>query len=136
MDAHESTINSAGDGETHGITPVPVTGAAETEKKLNAVTSEEDKIRQMTLNSANTLPKSVPPQSRGIVIKQPNVSQLMKPENYVIKPEHLGETPDYIDCPYCKSRQRTEVHHQSTSQTSYVTLLTNRNTNFGHILLI
>jgi hypothetical protein len=122
MDNQGSTLNSAYHGETHGITTVPAPNAAGTETKLNTVTSEEDEIRQMTLNTANTSPKPVQSQSTGIVTKQPGIAQGMKPENYIVKPEHLGESPDYIDCPYCKSRQRTEVRHQHTSQTSYVTL--------------
>lgn len=123
MDTQGSTLNSAYPGETHGITPVPAPDAAGTEKKLNAVTSEEDEIRQMTLNTANTFPKSVQSQNTGIVTKQPSMVQGMNPENYLVKPENLGESPDYIDCPYCKSRQKTETRHQHTSQTSYVTLL-------------
>lgn len=126
MDTQGSTLNSASDGQTHGITPAPAPDAG-TDKKLNAVTSEEDEIRQMTLNTANTFPQSVQSQNTGVVTKQPTMAQSMKPENYVVKPEHLGEAPDYIDCPYCKSRQKTEVRHQSTSQTSYVTLFTDRN---------
>ncbi|EHK42070.1 hypothetical protein TRIATDRAFT_84172 [Trichoderma atroviride IMI 206040] len=118
MDAQDATLNSAYHGQTHGITAAPTPNMAGTEKKLNTVTSEEDEIRQMTLNTANTSPKPAQSQSTGIVTKQPSMVQNMKPENYVVKPENLGESPDYIDCPYCKSRQKTEVRHQSTSQTS------------------
>lgn len=129
MDTQDSTLNSDYHGEAHGITAVPAPNAAETDKKLNAVTSEEDEVRQMTLNIANTSPK--PPmllQSPGIVIKQPGMVQEMRPENYVVKLEHLGETPDFIDCPYCKSRQKTVVHHEPTTQTTYVTLLIHQST--------
>ncbi|KAL7919139.1 hypothetical protein ACQKWADRAFT_302139 [Trichoderma austrokoningii] len=118
MDTQGSNLNSVSEGQTHGITPAPAPNAEGTEKKLNAVTSEEDEIRQMTLNTTNTLPKLVQSKNTGVVTKQPPMVQGMKPENYVVKPEHLGEAPDYIDCPYCKSRQKTVVHHQSTSQTS------------------
>ena len=34
--------------------------------------------------------------------------------------EDLGETPDYIDCPHCKTRQKTRVEHPSSSATTYV----------------
>lgn len=125
MDTQGSTPHSTGHDETDRVATVPVTDTAETEKKLDAIISEEDQIRQMTLNTANVIPKPAQTQNTGVVTKQPGVAPRMKPENYVIKPENLGEAPDYIDCPYCKSRQKTEVRHQPTSQTSYVALFTN-----------
>ncbi|KAL6897629.1 hypothetical protein GGI43DRAFT_409499 [Trichoderma evansii] len=118
METQGSTLHSAGHDETGRVATAPVTDTAETEKKLNTIISEEDQIRQMTLNTANAIPKPIQPQNAEVVSKQPGVAPRMKPENYVIKPENLGEAPDYIDCPYCKSRQKTEVRHQPTSQTS------------------
>lgn len=128
MDTQGPALNSTGHDEADRVAAVPATDAVETEKKLNAITSEEEQIRGMTLNTANAIPQSIQPQPRGIVIKQPGVTPPMKPENYVVKPEHLGEVPDYIDCPYCKLRQKTEVRRNPTSQTTYVALFANQNT--------
>ncbi|OCL11577.1 hypothetical protein AOQ84DRAFT_278201, partial [Glonium stellatum] len=36
----------------------------------------------------------------------------------VIPLEHLGETPAFIDCPYCKQRTKTRVIKEPSSQTS------------------
>jgi hypothetical protein len=120
MNTQNSALESVNDDETHGVTAAPAPSAAETEKKVNNVTSEEDEVRQMTLNTSNPVQKSVQSQTAGIVTKQPIMVQRMKPENYIVKPEQLRDAPDYIDCPYCKSRQKTRVQHQPTSQTSYV----------------
>lgn len=137
MDTQGSTLNSPGHDDTYKIVFFPATDAVEADKELNAITSEKDETSQITLNTANAIPEPVQSQSTELVTKQPGVEPCMKPENYVIKPEYLEEAPDFIDCPYCKTRQKTEVRHQPTSQTKYVALSTNQNTQaFGHRLLI
>ncbi|KAL9470999.1 hypothetical protein ACSS6W_008940 [Trichoderma asperelloides] len=117
MDTQGSTLNSPGHDDTYKIVFFPATDAVEADKELNAITSEKDETSQITLNTANAIPEPVQSQSTELVTKQPGVEPCMKPENYVIKPEYLEEAPDYIDCPYCKTRQKTEVRHQPTSQT-------------------
>ncbi|KAH8892720.1 hypothetical protein GQ53DRAFT_860776 [Thozetella sp. PMI_491] len=85
-------------------------------KAPHPVPSEEDRLNQMTLNTA-TKPAAAN-ESSGVVTKQPGATPNMKPENYVIRLENLDETPDYVDCPYCKSRQMTKIRHESSSQTT------------------
>lgn len=41
-----------------------------------------------------------------------------RPENYVIRLADLGEDPEFIDCPYCHSRQRTRVVPNDSSETA------------------
>lgn len=41
-----------------------------------------------------------------------------KPENYVVAPEKLGESPDFVDCPWCQERRKTRVVHTDSSQTT------------------
>ncbi|KAJ9613980.1 hypothetical protein H2200_002116 [Cladophialophora chaetospira] len=38
--------------------------------------------------------------------------------NRVMSLKDLGEDPEYVDCPFCKKRQKTAVSHPSSSQTS------------------
>ncbi|KAM7204957.1 hypothetical protein V8F20_003419 [Naviculisporaceae sp. PSN 640] len=41
-----------------------------------------------------------------------------RPENYVINLEDLYESPDYVDCPHCRTRQKTTVRYQPTTETN------------------
>ncbi|KAK3321744.1 hypothetical protein B0H66DRAFT_552556 [Apodospora peruviana] len=51
-----------------------------------------------------------------------SAAQQSRPENYVVRLEDLKETPDFIDCPYCHSRQKTNVVKNDTSQTTLAAL--------------
>lgn len=119
MDSQVPTIKSAGRDEADHTATVHAPDVAEEEKKSDTVTSEEDRVNQMTLNTA-TVPTTLQPSNTKVVTQQPRATTGMRPENYVISPEHLQEAPEYIDCPYCKSRQKTKVRHESSSQTTYV----------------
>lgn len=35
----------------------------------------------------------------------------------VVKPENLGETADYVDCPHCRQRSKTKVETTNSGQT-------------------
>jgi DNA-directed RNA polymerase subunit RPC12/RpoP len=119
MDSQGATFSFTGHHETDNIATVHAPNVAEEEKKSTAVMLEEDRVNQMTLN-IGTVPDTIQSQNTKVVTQQPRATLRMKPENYVIGLEHLQEAPEYIDCPYCKSRQKTKVRHESTSQTTYV----------------
>lgn len=38
--------------------------------------------------------------------------------NHVLSLKDLREEPDFVDCPYCKSRQKTKVTHPDSSATT------------------
>ncbi|KAI0180551.1 hypothetical protein GGR52DRAFT_531803 [Hypoxylon sp. FL1284] len=48
---------------------------------------------------------------------------IVPPMNYVVPPEGLGETPDYVDCWYCKERRKTKVSYVGSSQTQLAAVL-------------
>ncbi|KAL7941454.1 LITAF-like zinc ribbon domain-containing protein [Trichoderma barbatum] len=116
MDKKISALGSTGRDETDHIMIVHSPDIAEEEKEPK-VLSDEDRVNQMTLTTAVT-PNTSQPQTTNVVTRQPGATQNMRPENYVISLENLNETPDYIDCPYCKSRQITKIRHESSSQTT------------------
>src|ERR1700761_3996800 len=90
--------------------------AAKDEKKADMVPSEEDAVNVMTLNTGIRAAAGKPGE---VVATQPlRAIPGAKPENYVTRLENLGESPDFIDCPYCRTRQKTKVSHESTSQTT------------------
>ncbi|KAK2055861.1 hypothetical protein LY76DRAFT_519558 [Colletotrichum caudatum] len=45
-----------------------------------------------------------------------------KPVNYVVRLEALGDDPDFIDCPWCRSRQRTRVRAYASNTTRIASL--------------
>lgn len=51
---------------------------------------------------------------------QPARIEVMGQPSNVTKLPYLGETPEYIDCPFCKTMAKTKVEHQSSDQTAYV----------------
>lgn len=73
----------------------------------------KDKINNITLK---TRAEAQGPEMK-IVTQAPKKETPMKPENYVVRPEMLGETPDYVDCWYCKERHKTKVRQKGSSQT-------------------
>lgn len=90
--------------------------------KSQVTSVEGDGIEHMTLNTAvHSLPvgaATVPIPQKGL---QPLVNSPppAKPENYVVALEKLGESPDFIDCPWCQKRQKTKVVHTDSSMTTY-----------------
>ncbi|KAM7192902.1 hypothetical protein V8F33_008090 [Rhypophila sp. PSN 637] len=45
-------------------------------------------------------------------------STTRRPENYVILLQDLNESPDYVDCPHCRTRQKTTVRQQPSTETN------------------
>lgn len=82
-----------------------------------------DGIDKMTLNTVlHSTPNGegkavVPPQPPGSKSVAPQANVRL-PENYVVAPENLSETPDFVDCPWCQKRQKTKVVHTDSSQTT------------------
>ncbi len=64
------------------------------DQKPKTVSQEES---QMTINTAAETEAG---SAAGPVTQQPRLIPGMVPENYVIRLENLGDSPDYIDCPY------------------------------------
>ena len=120
MDSRSTTIALEGSNQSDHITVIQPPNYAVGDQKPNMVLSEEDGVNQMTLNIAAQPTAGAP--KAALVTQQPAGVPGMKPENYVIRLENLGEQPDYVDCPYCKTRQKTTIQHESTSQTSYAIL--------------
>lgn len=93
--------------------------AAEENKAPKVAPPTEDDINSMTIKKAvKPEADSENPRNTEVVTQQPGATSPMKPENYVIRIENLTDSPDYVDCPYCKSRQKTKVRKESTSQTT------------------
>lgn len=120
MDSRSTTIAPDGSDQTGRIAVIQPPNYVAGHQKQDPVPSEEDRVNQMTLNIAAQSAAGAP--TAALVTQQPAIAPGMKPENYVIRLENLGDQPDYVDCPYCKTRQKTTIQHESTSQTTYVTL--------------
>lgn len=50
----------------------------------------------------------------------PNGPAPARPANYVVRPDALGDGPDFVDCPWCCTRQKTRVQEQASSMTTCV----------------
>ncbi len=120
MDSRGPALAPGQHAQTEQITTTaPPYNEVDESKVAHMAPSEEDRINQMTLNTAAQPTAGIERNGNaGVVMQQPGATPGMRPENYVIRLENLGESSDYVDCPYCKSRQRTQVRHESTSQTS------------------
>ncbi|KAM7216169.1 hypothetical protein V8F06_008469 [Rhypophila decipiens] len=48
----------------------------------------------------------------------PGSSTTRRPENYATPLQDLNESPDYVDCPHCRTRQKTTVRHEPSTETT------------------
>ncbi|MCJ1233244.1 hypothetical protein MMC14_001199 [Varicellaria rhodocarpa] len=73
-----------------------------------------------TAESGNTIdiPRHpVPPLPRGLAPQGPTIVPIRNPI-YVTPLERLGETPEWIDCPFCQRRTRTMVTKEDSTSTT------------------
>lgn len=81
-------------------------------------------IEQMTLNTVTHNALNDGEEQKRVVSlpQQPatttQATRWKRPENYVMALESLGESPDFVDCPWCRKRKRTKVSHINSSQTT------------------
>ncbi|KAI2619978.1 hypothetical protein GGR54DRAFT_110478 [Hypoxylon sp. NC1633] len=78
-----------------------------------------DPVKDMKLKTAA---EAEGPEKRVVMQVPPKVDP-MRPENYVVRPENLGEQPDYVDCWHCEQRRKTTVRYQSSTQTQLAALV-------------
>ncbi|KAK8098950.1 uncharacterized protein PG998_012191 [Apiospora kogelbergensis] len=58
------------------------------------VTEDNQHVEDMRLNTVANLKANQ-------VLFMPQMEAIRKPENYVVRPEALGDSPDFVDCPWC-----------------------------------
>lgn len=61
-------------------------------------------------------PEAIPIPAQKSVPVNPSTRIAERPENYVIELKHLGEIPEFVDCPHCSSRQKTIVQLNGSSE--------------------
>lgn len=75
----------------------------------------------MADNKGHHDPQSLQEQGYGTRPEQMQMDQMKAPD-YVTRLDALGETPEWIDCPFCQQRAMTKVTHSSSDQTTYGSL--------------
>lgn len=79
----------------------------------------QEAVDGMTLQTINNVVWQ-PPGPQPLMNVPTVATNAQRPDNYVVKPEALGDEPDYVDCPWCYSRQKTRVEERSSNTTRYV----------------
>ncbi|GAB1315567.1 hypothetical protein MFIFM68171_05777 [Madurella fahalii] len=78
---------------------------------------------EMTLNIARNSDRTGEPKPGPTVkLLSQGPNGVWRPENYVIRLTDLSEEPEFIDCPYCHSRQRTRVVPNDNGETATAAL--------------
>ncbi|KAK2007076.1 hypothetical protein LZ32DRAFT_651379 [Colletotrichum eremochloae] len=76
-----------------------------------------DQVNEMKLMTVDNVGKSSQQQQQ-----QTLPGNIQRPVNYVVRPEALGDSPDFVDCPWCHSRQKTTVSSEASSTTMIASL--------------
>jgi len=72
----------------------------------------------MTLETTGSRPAPGPQPLLGTG-QSSNTQVHTRPLNYVVRPDALGAEPDYVDCLWCSTRQKTTVKEKSSNMTRY-----------------
>lgn len=101
-------------------TPLPPTPQGEL---VNPTAATPTAVPLATNDIINSAPPpaymSVDPANRSVPVR-PGMAAAQRPENYVIELKDLGELPEFVDCPHCHTRQKTQVQEVGNSQQGYV----------------
>lgn len=98
--------------EPEQATPIATRGAGDKRRASNLAPVSNTGDDAMTLLRSQS--------TSGDTNKTYDIEQMtLNTVNYVVDPENLGDWPQFIDCPHCRSRHKTRVI-SSSGRTLYV----------------